>query len=378
MRSLVGALEFSASDGTVVTSALRQLSPSASASGKGTRVNDSFYARSAVYNRLEQTFGGAPSSPIAVMAYGSEQEAGGKSDSAIGGVAPAFTDVPSDVQRYAAWGAVFGGWTTQSGDSNAAKTNSTIGGLMTGIDATVFDDWRFGVLAGYSRSTFNVNALSSSGRSDNYTFGTYASTEWAAPNGAIAFRSGLADTWHNLEMSRNVAFAGFSDNIISDYDAGTFQIFGELGYRLHVSDRSLIEPYANLAYVRVMTDGFSEKGLNGAALDIDADAMETTLSTLGIRATTRFQLGHVATTARTDLGWRHAVGDRIPLSTASFAAGSSAFTASGASIGKDVTLIAAGLDFQLCSNTSLGIAYQSQFGSGVTQNGLSANFSVKF
>ncbi len=249
---------------------------------------------------------------------------------------------------------------------------------MTGIDASVSDDWRFGVLAGYSRSTFNVGSSSSSGRSDNYTFGTYAGTEWSVPEGAIAFRSGIAYTWHDLEMSRNVAFPGFNDNLISDYDAGTFQSFGELGYKVHLGNWSVIDPYANLAHVRVATNAFSERGLNGAALDIHADTMQTTLSTLGVYGTTRLQLGDIATTARADVGWRHAVGDRIPLSTASFAAGSSAFVASGVSIGKDVTLVESGLNFQLSRESTLGIAYQGQFGSGVTQNGFNAIFNVKF
>ncbi|WP_245329463.1 autotransporter outer membrane beta-barrel domain-containing protein [Bradyrhizobium canariense] len=379
LHPLIAALDFSASDGTVVTSALRQLSPSVYASEQGRRVNDSFYARSAVYNRLEQAFGGAPFSQMAVMGYGPEQRPGGNSASPISAVGQATSDLPSyDLQRYATWGSAFGGWTTQSGDSNVASTRSTIDGFMTGIDASVFDDWRFGVLTGYSRSTFKVNAASSSGRSDNYTFGTYAGTEWTVPEGAIAFRSGIAYTWHDLEMSRNVRFPGFNDNLISDYDAGTFQIFGELGYKVRVGKWSVIEPYGNLAHIRVATDGFSEMGLNGAALDIHADTMDTTLSTLGIYATTRFQLGEIATTARADIGWRHAVGGLIPLSTASFAAGSIAFVASGVSIGKDVALVESGLDFQLSSNSTLGVAYQGQFGSGSTQTGLNATFNVKF
>ncbi|WP_375784990.1 autotransporter outer membrane beta-barrel domain-containing protein [Bradyrhizobium sp. Pha-3] len=118
--------------------------------------------------------------------------------------------------------------------------------------------------------------------------------------------------------------------------------------------------------------------MNGAALDIHDDTMQTTLSTLGVYATTRFQLGDIATTARTDIGWRHAIGDLIPLSTATFAAGSSAFVASGLSIGNDVALVKSGLDFQLSSNSTLGIAYQGQFGSGIAQNGFNAILSVKF
>ncbi|WP_244978803.1 autotransporter outer membrane beta-barrel domain-containing protein [Bradyrhizobium pachyrhizi] len=379
LHPLVAALDFSAPDGAAVTSGLRQLSPSIYASEQGRRVNDSFYARSAVYNRLEQAFGGAPTSAMAVMGYGPEQRRSRDSASATGLVGPASSGPPSyDLQGYAAWASAFGGWTTQSGDSNGASTRSTISGLMTGIDTPIFDDWRVGVLAGYSRSTFKVGAASSSGRSNNYTFGTYAGTEWTGPEGAIAFRSGLAYTWHDLEMSRNVRFPGFNDNLISDYDAGTFQIFGELGYKIHLGKSSVIEPYANLAHLRVATDGIFERGFNGAALSVHANTMDTTLSTLGAYATTRFRVGEIATTARADIGWRHAIGDLIPLSTASFAAGSSPFAASGLSIGKDVALVESGLDFQLSSNSTLGIAYQGQFGSGITQNGLNATFNVKF
>ncbi|SDH42849.1 hypothetical protein SAMN05216338_100955 [Bradyrhizobium sp. Rc2d] len=68
-----------------------------------------------------------------------------------------------------------------------------------------------------------------------------------------------------------------------------------------------------------ITDDFSKKGWSGAILDIRTDTMETTLSTVGIRTTNSLQLGHVTSTARTDLGWRNAFGDYIPLSTGSFA-----------------------------------------------------------
>ncbi|MBX8828387.1 autotransporter outer membrane beta-barrel domain-containing protein, partial [Ochrobactrum sp. SFR4] len=81
-------------------------------------------------------------------------------------------------------------------------------------------------------------------------------TEWATAGGAIGLRAGLAYSWHNVEMSRSVAFADFSDKLSADYHAGTFQIFGEAGYKLNLDEHSLIEPYANLAYVHVRSDGF--------------------------------------------------------------------------------------------------------------------------
>ena len=106
--------------------------------------------------------------------------------------------------------------------------------------------------------------------------------------------------------------------------------------------------------------------------------MDTTLPMLGIRTSTSFEIGNTVATARADLGWRYAFGDVIPTSTASFATGSNAFVSAGNAIGKNTALIETGLDFAITKNTKLGVAYQGQFGSGLTQNAVNANFSMKF
>ena len=375
LQSLITALDFSEADGSTIGSALPQLTGEAYASTSGALINMSGATRSAANNRLQQAFGGTPNAPVAVMAFGPDEKTDTKQHSGIDLVAPASTD---DLARYAAWASAFGSWANQSGNGNAASSKSSLGGFVSGIDAAIYDNWRLGVMAGYSRSTFKSAERASSGSSDNYTIGAYTGTEWTAPQGTIALRSGLAYTWHNLEMNRSVAFPGFSDNLSADYNAGSFQIFGELGYKVNVAPRSLIEPYANLAYVHLHTDSFTEKGVNGAALNIQSDNMDTTLSTLGMRASTGFELGSVPTTARVDLGWRHAFGDVTPTSTASFAAGSSLFTATGNAIGKDTALIEAGFDFELSKQAAIGVTYQGQFGSGLTQNGINADLRVKF
>ena len=372
LQPLIAALDFSAADGSTIRSALPQLSGEAHASATGVLANASGATRSSVNSRLQQAFGSTPAAPVAVLAFGPDKQTTA-STAAIDQVAPAAIS-NDDLARYAAWGSVFGSWSAQSGDGNAARTKSTLGGFTSGIDAGIADDWRLGLMAGYSRSTFRTSGRSSSGSSDNYTIGAYAGTEW----GNLGFRSGLAYSWHNIAMNRSVAFDGFADSLSADYNAGTFQAFGELGYKIKASERSIFEPYANLAYVHVRTDAFTEQGNNGAALAVQSNGTDLGLSTLGIRASTSFDLGTTMATARADLGWRHAFGDVIPTSTASFAAGSNAFTASGNAIGKNTPLIEAGLDFAITRNTTLGVAYQGQFGSGLSQNGVNANLSVKF
>ncbi|RLL64350.1 autotransporter domain-containing protein, partial [Ochrobactrum soli] len=157
---------------------------------------------------------------------------------------------------------------------------------------------------------------------------------------------------------------------------GTFQVFGELGYKIHYG-KALFEPYAGLAYVRLKTDGFDEKGQTAATLSVQSDTTETSFSTLGLRASTEFLLGSITATARTDLGWRHAYGDITPVSTASFI-GSNAFSVSGLPIAEDAALIEAGLDFKLTDDATLGLSYNGQFASGAKQNGFNAKLSVSF
>ena len=355
--------------------AFASLSGEAYASAKGVLINESQFIRNAALGRLQQAFGGAPATPINALSYAGSQKHASASASAIDAVAPG--SIAPAPNLYTAWGYAYGAWTRQDSNSNAGSVKSSVGGFVTGIDGTVLDTWRLGLLAGYSHSSFDVDERTSSGSSDNYTLGAYAGTEWTLNNGhALAFRSGLAYSWHNVDMNRSVVFPGLADTLTGDYDAGSFQIFGELGYKIHYG-KALFEPYAGLAYLRLKTDGFDEKGQTAAALSVQSGKTDTSFSTLGLRASTEFALGSITATTRTDLGWRHAYGDITPVSTASFI-GSDAFTISGLPIAGDAALLEAGLDFQLTEDATLGISYNGQFASGAKQNGVNAKLSVSF
>jgi len=323
-----------------------QLSGEAYASIQSTFINNSAYTRSAVYNNLSQAFATS-------------------NQSSENGLLPTI------------WGHGFGGRTNLSGDGNAARSKSSIGGFVSGIDAQVFDNWRLGVLASYSQTNFRLNERMSSGTSDDYTIGTYVGTEMPVAQGVVAFRSGLSYTWHNIEMKRAIAFAGFDERLSSIYDAGSFQVFGELGYKLPFTEKASFEPYVNLAYIRLKTDTFLETSTQGAGLNVDENSMNTTLSTLGFRATATLNEKVIPVKARADLGWRHAFGDDRSNSFASFA-GSDGFVIGGTSIGKDTALVSGGFDFELSKSALLNVSYQGQFGSGLTQNGVNANLRMKF
>lgn len=341
-------------DKGLIRPAFDQLSGEVHASAKTALIEDSHFVRDAITDRIRAAFGDVGSSIAPVMAYGP----GGPA------LAPATTD------RFAVWGQAFGSWGRFDGDGNAAGLNTSTGGFLMGADAPL-GDCRLGLMAGYSQTSFNVSARSSSGSSDNYHLGLYAGRQW----GALGFRSGLAYTWHDIDTSRAIAIPGFSNRLTGGYDAGTFQTFGELGYRIE-TPAIAFEPFANLAYVSLHSDGFTEKS-GAAALTAPGQTTDAAFTTLGLRASTNFSLGMMQATARGMLGWRHAFGDASPLATLAFA-GSDLFTVSGVPIAKDAAVLETGLDLNLTAAATLGISYQGQFGNGASQNGFNARFKITF
>ncbi|MET2826074.1 autotransporter domain-containing protein [Mesorhizobium shangrilense] len=334
--------------------AFDQLSGDIHASAKGTLVQDSHFLQDAVTARLRGAFGGDNVASLPVMAYGED------------GLQP----VAADTDRFAVWTQGFGAWGGTDGDGNAAAFHRSTGGLLVGADGRA-GDWRIGLVGGYSRTSFDADDRNSSGDSDNYHLGLYGGTEW----GAIAFRAGAAYTWNRISTSRSVAFDGFSDNLSANYDAATAQAFGELAYKTGAGPFAF-EPFANLAYVNLHTDGFTETG-GSAALTSGSSTTDATFTTLGVRASTDVTVGGVTATARGMFGWRHAFGDVTPLSTVAFAGGD-AFTIAGVPIAKDAMLVEAGFDVQLARNTTLGVSYAGQFGPNAFDNGFKANLGVKF
>lgn len=346
------------------------LSGEINASAKGVLINDSEFLRGAVFNRLTSADNPGGTSGIAVAPLGYAAPA--RTPASTASVAfPVKSPPPvAPAPTSALWAQGFGSWGSTDGNGNAAALDRDTGGFFIGADS-LFGDWRVGVLGGYSQTSFDVNARSSSGNSDNIHAGLYAGTSW----GAVNFRAGAAYSWNDISTSR-FASLPISQTLKADYDAGTAQAFGELGYGIQAGAFDF-EPFAGLAYVNLNTDGFTEIG-GPAALRSASDTTDVTYTTLGLRASTRFDLGEIEATLKGMLGWRHAFGDVTPLSTYAFEAGSSPFTIAGLPIAEDSLLVDVGLDMALSESISLGVAYSGQFGDGSTDQSVRGTLDWKF
>ena len=336
-----------------VPGALNALSGEAYASVGTLMQQQSVYVREAVGTRLRQSLTAPGAAPLGYAA-------GGPQTAALGaGLTPTL------------WAQGYGGWGDSFSNGNAASISNSIGGFLMGLDVALAPNVRAGLFGGFSQSQFEVTDRASTGSMDNYDIGLYA----GAQLGAFALRGGAAYGWHDVSMTRNVAFPGFAQVTDGGYTTGTTQVFGEVGYDMALGPVA-VEPFAGLAYVAVGGASLLEGG-GAAALSVSTGSMDTLYSTLGVRVATSLPMWGSTLTPRVTLGWQHAFGDTMPSSTMQFIGGTP-FTVSGVPIAEDALLLEAGLSYALSDKATLGASYTSQLATTAAQNAFTAQFSLKF
>lgn len=274
---------------------------------------------------------------------------------------------------YAAWVQGYGNWTRLNSDGNAATLRATNGGAIGGVDVTFNQNWRLGVATGGGRTDARVDARTSSASIDTFHVAAYG----GGRIGDIAVRTGAAYSHHDISTMRTIAFPGFADMATASYGASTSQIFGEAAYGV-VRSWVNAEAFANLAYVSVRSDGFTETG-GPAALNVAQTTTTATYSTLGLRAQAPIPaIGPWAMTARGSLGWQHAYDGAASVSLMSFATSPSPFAIAGVPIAADTLLVEAGLDALVHKNAVLALLYTGRLAADASAHAVRANLAIRF
>ena len=254
---------------------------------------------------------------------------------------------------------------------SASDLSRSIGGGFAGVDTAVGDGWRVGALAGYSHSNFNTRWADSDAQVKSYHVGLYGGGQ----AGFLDVRLGASYSWQKIDTSRGISFTGYSDTLSARYDSQITQLFGEVSHRFDVKNVAL-EPFVNLAYVHLHTDGFTEKG-GAAALHGDASNADTLFTTIGLRASTAISADG-ATRLYGSAGWRYAYNDLTPYTALNFAAGSDGFSVAGVPIARNVAALELGIDRKVTNNLSFGISYVGQISSHTQDHGAKATLELKF
>lgn len=343
--------------------ALQQLSGETHTAPRASFIQTSHSVNNTVNGRIRSVTDGVAAPSMPALGYTEE------SKSAKANQFTAFEQKSRifDQDRFSVWTNGFGSWGQVDGVFGSPDTDISSAGVIIGGDAVVAEHWRVGMFGGYSRSSFDTS--DSNGDSDNYHLGAYAGTRWDA----VSFRTGINYTWHRVDTAREVSFLG--ETLRGDYDASSLNMFGELSYRVDVAPASF-EPFVSLSHTHVKTDGFTETG-GLSALTVDENKLNTTFTTLGIRASTDLDIGSVPATLRGSLGWLHAFGDMDPQTTARFSSGDS-FIVTGTPLDRNTALVQTGVDFTLSPASTLSVSYNGQFSAKAYEHGVNAKLQFRF
>ncbi|MBF0865097.1 MAG: autotransporter domain-containing protein [Gluconobacter potus] len=331
--------------------AYNSLSGEIHASARTTMIENSFYIRNAALDRLVSSdcINGVSQSTIKTVSVGTAGNASACRE-------PGLT----------MWGTAYGSWGHNGGGSNASSLHHELGGFVMGVDTQAFQTWRIGGLVSYGHSAFSSNAVQSSGHSNDVSVGGYAGTHW----GHLHLRLGAFYSWDILGLNRTVKAPGLSDHLSSSYLGGTAQTFGDIAYQFRFGRATRIEPFANVAYVNVHTNGYHEDGGKTAALNGRGVDTGTTYSTFGVRGSTVFHVGNIVLMPNGSLGYRHSYGVIAPTAHQSFATGSSDFEAAGALLAQDAAVINAGTAVRLSDRLNANVSYVGQYGANYIDSGI--------
>ncbi|MCP4565836.1 MAG: autotransporter domain-containing protein [Bosea sp.] len=276
--------------------------------------------------------------------------------------------------RYAVWGTAFGSTGNSDGDGNAAGLNRRSGGALLGADVMLYDapgsSLKVGVAGGYSQSRFDLDARLSTGRLESGHAALYAGARF----GNLRFDAGAAYSWSESDIRRQVQIRGFGDLLRLQRPGSVTQGFAELGYAFAFSGVAL-EPFAQLALIRVSTDAGTERG-GAAALRVLSSEQMLGFTTLGLRA--EAQLGAMPLFARAMLGWRHGFGELTPQARTAFVAGTTPATVFAARIDREALVAEAGLDWRLSQATALGLTYSAAIGERSRDHALKGRVEMRF
>ncbi|WP_411380235.1 autotransporter domain-containing protein [Pseudomonas sp. MPB26] len=251
------------------------------------------------------------------------------------------------------WVKALGAWGKSDARSDTAGYTTSIGGLLAGVDGALDEDTRLGLVAGYSDTSLNMGSGTHSRAAvDSYHFGAYAGHEI----GAWRLSGGAAYSWHRADVKRGLQYGEVAGKQKAKVDARSTQVFGEAAYRVNLQPLAL-EPFANLAYVHLDTDGVTEKG-DAAALKTHDDRRDLVLSTLGARALKTFNVNdHQQLNVSGTLGWQHTLSSTASQQHLAFASGGPSFAVQSTPMARDAALVGARASLALSKEARVNFDY---------------------
>ena len=271
------------------------------------------------------------------------------------------------------WIKALGAWGKTDSRHDTADYTTSIGGLLAGVDGALDDNTQLGVLGGYSDSSLNMGAGTHSRATvDSYHVGTYLGHTL----GAVRLSGAATYSWHRAEVKRDLHYNDNSAKQKTKRDAQTVQLFTEAAYRMNVPALSL-EPFVNLAYIHLNSDGFTEKG-DAAALKASQDQRDAVLSTVGLRALKTVHIAAQPLELAGSVGWQHALSSVDSDAHLRFASGGPSFAIESSPLVRNAARVGAHASLAINRDLRINLDYSGQLATQEKSHGVGLSLNWQF
>ena len=253
------------------------------------------------------------------------------------------------------------------------------------------EGWAIGFAFGMIAGETDIDGRHSSAETETWAAGMYGSArfdlgeETASPL-PLDISYGLFGAFHSIETNRSVLFDSFDEHLTADYEATSFQVFGEIGSRFEITNNIALRPFAGVSHVSLATDGFTETPLPGStsysALTSQSDTLSLTTTTLGWRSETTIKLPGSGERNRQIklngmVGWRHDFGDYEP-GTVLFFEGSDPFTITGSPLAEDTLVTGMTISAEIAPNFFASATHVGHLSETSQAHEFAVGLSVRF
>ena len=276
--------------------------------------------------------------------------------------------------EYGMWFESFGQWSDQDQDNGLPGYDADVFGVAIGLDKLFSDRYLFGIGFGYSDTSIDIDRNQGDGDISTYYGSLYGSffNEKGYLDGILSY--GRQD----YSSKRRIEIGSIQRTARSDHDGVSLSAMVEGGLNFDYRPW-VLQPFANLQYIYLDEDGFTEKGADGLNQKVESRDTDALVSELGLRISRIVGMETGLLIPEASLAWLYDfdLDDRVVKS--SFAGQPwTAFTIEGMETEQNGAAIGVGITFQGKSGFKPSLKYSGEFRDGYNAHGVTGELRWEF
>jgi uncharacterized protein YhjY with autotransporter beta-barrel domain len=276
--------------------------------------------------------------------------------------------------KFGLWLQSYGQWGDQDGADGFVGYDYDVAGIAMGFDRLFRDRFLLGASLGYSDTNVDMDHGQGDGEIDTIYGSLYGSFFNDRGYLDVILTYGHQD----YDSKRLIAIGPLQKTARSDHDGKSYSAFLEGGLNFG-STPWVFQPFANLQYIYLNEDGFTEVGAGGLSQKIKSRDTDSLISQLGVRVHPVVQMDTGLLIPEASLAWSYDydIDDRA-IQSSFVGQPDAAFSIDGNDVENHGAVIGAGITFVGNSGFIPSLKYSGEFRDGYHAHGIVGELRWEF